>query len=166
MSGPPIAIYGLKQTIGSGTWQVSAQSGCITATGYPLGGDASHCALIQSYSDPNPSLTIQGTTYAPRSMLDLYLNNSTVQVFRWGLVSRGIRIRSTGSTGSLSDPVIDVPADAPAPFALPDLLYLEVYVCPGAASCGTSGPVRLRAKVRVSTDPPRTVTVLSWNNQR
>jgi Tfp pilus assembly protein PilX len=165
-SGPPIAVYGLKQTIGSGSMQVTAQSGCITAAGYPLGGDSSHCPLLQSYSDPSPSLTIQGTMYTPRSMLDLYLNNNTVQVFRWGLVTRGIKIRSTGSTGSLSNPVIDVPADAPLPFALPGLMYLNVYVCPGASSCGITGPVRLRVKVRVSPSAPRTVTVLGWNNQR
>lgn len=165
-SGPPIALYGLKTTIGSGSMQVPAQSGCITATPYPLGGDASHCPLLQSYSDPSPSLTIQGTVYTPRSMLDLYLNNNTVQVFRWGLVTRGIEIQSTGSTGSLSSPVIDVPADAPLPFSLPNLLYLDVFVCPGAATCNTSGTVRLRAKVLLSTQTPRTVAVLSWNSQR
>jgi hypothetical protein len=123
-----------------------------------------HCPLIQSYADPFPRLFIRGTTYAPRSMLDLFLNNNTVQVFRWGLVSRGIRLGSTGSS-DLEYPVIDVPDGAPAPFAVPNLMYLEVFLCPGASTCGTTGPVRLRAKVMVSDDAPRRVTVLSWNNQ-
>lgn len=162
-SGPPIAVYGLKQAIGSGSLQVPAQSGCVTATPYPAGGDATHCAILQSYGDPNPALTIQGTTYTPLSVIDLYLNNNTVQVFRWGLITRSLRISSTGSTGSLNNPVIDVPSNAPAPYSLPNLVYLEVYVCPGASTCAASGTVKLRAKLLLTPDTPKAVTVLSWS---
>src|SRR5207253_371710 len=111
---------------------------------------ATHSAILQSYSDPNPALTIQGTTYTPLSMIDIYLNNNTVQVFRWGLITRGFRLSSTGSTGSLNNPVIDVPANAPAPYSLPNVVYLDVFVCPGSGTCSTAGPVKLRAKVLVS----------------
>jgi hypothetical protein len=164
-SGPPIAVYGLKQSVGSGSTTVSAQSGCITASGYvTTGGDNTHCAVIKSANDPTPQLIIWGTSYTPRSMIDLYLNNNTVQVFRWGLVARGIRLSSSGSPHeALDSPVIDVPSDAPEPFALPNLVYLDVYVCPGSSTCSTSGTVRLRAKVLVSPQPPTTVTVLSWS---
>lgn len=162
-SGPPIALYGLKQDIGSGQFAVSKQSGCITAIPYPAGGNSGHCAILQSYSDPNPALTIQGTTYTPLSAIDLYLNNNTVQVFRWGLITRTFRISSTGSTGSLSNPVIDVPANAPSPFLSPNIVYLDVFVCPAASTCPTSGTVRLRAKVLVTPDSPQTVKVLSWS---
>ncbi|HEX6351478.1 hypothetical protein [Actinophytocola sp.] len=162
-SGPPIAIYGLKTGIGAGAMAVPAQTGCVVTTPYPSTGA---CAVIQSYSDPNPRLTIQGTTYTPRSMIDLYLNNNTIQVFRWGLVTRGLQLHSTGSTGSLINPVIDVPDNAPAPFPEPNLMYLKVRVCPGAATCSTSAPVRLRAKVRVFPDEPDNVTVLSWSSDR
>jgi hypothetical protein len=162
-SGPPIALYGLKQAIGSGQFAVPGQSGCITATPYPAGGDSTHCAILQSYSDPNPGMTIQGTTYTPAAAIDLYLNNNTIQIFRWGLITRSFRLSSTGSTGSLSNPVIDVPANAPAPFNTPNLMYLDVFVCPGAGTCSTSGTVKLRAKVLVSPDSPHAVTVLSWS---
>jgi len=164
-SGPPIAIYGLKSGIGSGTFAVAAESGCITATGYPVGGDSTHCAVVQTYNDPNPGLTVYGTTYVPKAVIDLYLNNNTTQVFRWGLVTRAFYAGSTGSS-SLDSAIISVPDDAPAPFALPNLMYLDVYVCPGAATCSATGTNRLRAKVLVTPAAPRTVSVLSWSVQR
>lgn len=154
-SGPPIAIYGLKVPVGP----VPAQSGCVVATPYPSVG----CAVLSSDLSPKTALTIQGTTYTARSMIDITLNNNTVQVFRWGLITRGLRLGSTGSTVSLNNPVIDVPANAPPPYTLPDIVYLDVYVCPGAGTCDTTGAVRLRAKVLVSPGSPRSVTVLSWS---
>jgi hypothetical protein len=152
-SGPPIAIHGLKQAVGS----VPAQSGCVNQTPYPTTG----CAVLSSDNSPKTAFTIQGTTYTPRSMIDITLNNNTVQVFRWGLITRGLVLNSTGSTGSLNNPVIDVPANAPAPFALPNIVYLEVFVCPGAGTCPASGTVQLRAKVLVN--PDQTVKILSWS---
>jgi hypothetical protein len=158
-SGPPMAIYGLDEDIGSGAMLVRAQSGCLVATPYPAEG----CAVLRAQKSPNSTLVIQGTVYAPRSAVDVSLNNNTVQVFRWGLISRGFWLDSTGSTGSLSEPVIDIPANAPPPYSLPNLMYLDVYVCPGAGSCTVSGSVRLRVKVMLTSDSPRTVTVLSWS---
>jgi hypothetical protein len=164
-SGPPIAMYGLKTAIGSAPFDVPAQSGCIVTTGYPVGGDAIHCAVVQTYNDPSPALTIYGTTYTPRSVIDLYLNNNTNQVFRWGLVTRSLYAGSTGSS-DLSNAIIAVPDDAPSPFPLPNMMYLDVYVCPNSGTCDTSGQVRLRVKVLVTAVPPRTVSVLSWAVQR
>jgi hypothetical protein len=162
-SGPPIAIYGLKRAVGAGSFAVPAESGCITQPGYVAeGGDATHCAVVQTTNDPNPATTIYGTTYVPNAVIDLYLNNNTVQVFRWGLVTRALLVGSTGSS-DLASAVIDVPDDAPAPFAIPDLMYLDVYVCPGQPSCNTSGLVRLRVKVQLSATTPTTATVLSWS---
>ena len=164
-SGPPIAVYGLKTGLGSGAFSVPAESGCITAPGYVTeGGDATHCPVLQTTNDPNPGTTIYGTTYTPRAMIDLYLNNNTVQVFRWGLVTRGILVGSSGSS-DLSNAVIDVPDDAPAPFPLPTYYYLDVYLCPGQATCNTSGTVALRAKIQVSSTTPRSVKVLSWSQR-
>jgi hypothetical protein len=157
-SGPPMAIYGLDENIGSGATQVPAQSGCLVATPYPAAG----CAVLRSAKSPNSTLVIQGTVYAPRSAVDVALNDNTVRVFRWGLISRGFWLDSTGSTASLNDPLIDIPADAPPPYSLPNLMYLDVYVCPGAGSCAASGSVRLRVKVMLTPDP-RSVTVLSWS---
>jgi Tfp pilus assembly protein PilX len=164
-SGPPIALYGLKTGIGSGAFAIAGQTGCITQLGYVFGGDTTHCAVLQTYNDPSPGLTIYGTTYTPKSIIDLYLNNNTTQVFRWGLVTRGFYSGSTGSS-DLSNAIIAVPDDAPAPFALPNLMYLDVYVCPNSGTCDASGQVRLRVKVLVSPVTPRTVSVLSWAVQR
>lgn len=166
-SGPPMAIYGLKSSIGigSGAFVVQAESGCITQAGYITeGGDGSHCPIVKTIQDPNPALTIYGTTYVPAAVVDLYLNNNTVQVFRWGLVTRSVLIGATGSA-SLGSAVIDVPDDAPAPFALPSNMYLDVFVCPGVASCSSAGTLRLRVKVQLSVNLPTTATVLSWSEQ-
>jgi hypothetical protein len=109
---------------------------------------------------------VYGTTYVPGAVIDLYLNNNTIQVFRWGLVARAISLHSTGSTSSLINAVIDVPDDAPAPFALPSAQYLKVYVCgDGATSCATGGQLALTVKLEVSGTLPRTVTILSWSVQ-
>ena len=106
-----------------------------------------------------------GTTYVPRAVIDLYLNNNTVQVFRWGLVTRALLVGSTGST-NLANAVIDVPNDAPAPFAVPSVMYLNVFVCTGPSACSTSGTPKLRATVQLSTTTPTAATVLSWSQQR
>jgi hypothetical protein len=165
-SGPPVAIYGLKTAIGAGAMAVPALSGCITATPYIAGGDSGHCALIQSYQDPTPKLTVHGTVYVPTAPIDIVFNNSSAQYFQWGLVARTILIGSTGSAGALANATISVPNTAPAPFALPNIMYLDVFVCPGSSSCSTSGTVQLRAKVLLSATPPTTATVLSWSAQR
>lgn len=160
-SGPPVVIYGLKATVGS----VPALSGCITNPGYSDTGDSTHCALLGSNNSPNPLITLWGTTYAPTAAIELSLNNNTNQVFRWGLLVRLVRVRSSGSP-NLSSAVIDVPSDAPAPFALPGQRYLRIYVCPGSSTCSTSGTLRLRASVILSAAAPRTVTVTSWATVR
>jgi hypothetical protein len=165
-SGPPVAIYGLKTAIGAGAMAVPALSGCITATPYRAGGDSGHCALIQSYPDPWPILTIHGTVYAPAAPIDIVFNGSSAQYFQWGLVARTILVNSTGSGIALESATVLVPDTAPAPFALPNIMYLDVYVCPGSSSCSTTGTVQLRAKVLLSATTPTTATVLSWSAQR
>lgn len=165
-SGPPVAIYGLKTSIGSGAMRVPALTGCLTATPYVYGGDAGHCALIQSYQDPTPIFTVHGTVYVPTGAMDIVFNNSSAQYFQWGLIARTILISSTGSAGALANSVISVPSDAPSPFPTPSVYYLSVYICPGLSTCNVSGAVRLRATVRLSATTPTTATVLSWSQQR
>lgn len=158
-SGPPMVVYGLKTAVGT----VPAQSGCVTQPGYGAIADAAHCAVLSTDQSPNSSITLWGTTYIPKAAIDLSLNNSSQQVFRWGLHARVIRIQSTGSP-SLTNPVIDVPDDATAPFALPAQRYLDVYVCPGSATCSAATPWkhRLRASVIVGAAAEKTITVTSW----
>lgn len=164
--GPPIAVYGLKAGIGLPPFDVSAEKDCITQTPYLVeGGDGSHCPVISTDNTNRTSLTIFGTTYTPHAAIDIYLNNNTSQVFRWGLVARTFVLGATGSP-DFSQAVISVPADAPAPFAVPSVMYLNVFVCPGSSPCSTAGSPKLRAKVQLSTTTPTTVTVLSWSQQR
>jgi hypothetical protein len=119
--------------------------------------------VIQSYQDPRPIFTVHGTVYTPTAPIDITFNNSSAQYFQWGLVARTILVSSTGSATAMNNAVISVPNDAPAPFATPSVYYLEVFVCPNASTCSTSGSVALRAKVQLSTDTPPTVSVLSWS---
>jgi hypothetical protein len=151
--GPPIAVYGLKTSVGP----VAAQGGCVTSV-------SGRCALIYTDQSPNTSLTIQGTTYTPRSWLNLSLNNSTNQVFRWGLITRSISINTTGSP-DLSNAVIDVPDAALIPIPTPKNYYLSVYYCAGQATCASGGTLALRVTVQVSVTTPATATVLSWSEQ-
>ncbi|MEA2922851.1 MAG: hypothetical protein QOF07_2821 [Bradyrhizobium sp.] len=150
--GPPIAVYGLKTAVGP----VAAQSGCVTDV-------VNRCPLIYTDQSPNTSLTIQGTTYTPKSWLNISLNNSTNQVFRWGLITRSLSIGTTGSP-DVSAALIDVPDEALIPVPTPNIMYLDVYVCPASSACSTSGRLQLRVKALV--DPSGAVSVLSWGNQR
>lgn len=157
VTGPPMVIYGLKTAVGT----VPAQSGCITAIGFQDISDAAHCPVVGTNNTPYPLITLWGTTYVPKAGVELSLNNNTSQVFRWGLQARVIRLHATGSP-SLATAVIDVPADAPEPFPVPAQRYLSVYVCPNSSTCTTSGRLRLRASVLLSSTVPKTVTVTSW----
>jgi hypothetical protein len=164
----PVAYYGLKATIGTGTFQVAGESGCITATPYPSGGT---CPVLSTDNAPNSQLYIQGTTYTPKAVLDVYLNNNTSQVFKYGLISRSLLIHSTGSS-DLTNPVIELPDDSLGTSNTSTVVYLSVYVCPESGSCSVSGTPKLRVKVQI-LDPTGTVvggarqiSVQSWSLQR
>jgi Tfp pilus assembly protein PilX len=159
-SGPPIAVYGLKTALG-GSFPVAAQSGCVTNVPPAI----LNCPMLLTDQSPDITLTIQGTTYTPKAAITVNMNNSTNQVFRWGLITRALTIGATGSA-DLSAAVIDVPDVAVSPIPGPNLMYLTVYVCPAAGTCSSSGKLRLRAKLQISGTAPRTITVLSWSTQR
>jgi hypothetical protein len=163
LTRPPVAVYGLKAAIGS----VPALTGCLIQTPYPSTG----CPVILSDNAPDSRLFIQGTTYVPTAALDISLNNNTGQVFRFGVISRTLRLNPTGSA-NLDGPVIEVP-DLAASFGRRTVIALTVYVCDGASTCSAAtGRLRLRTKVDV-VDPTgfpvagsREITVLSWSVQR
>ena len=118
-AGPPIAIYGLKTAVGP----VPAQSGCTLVEPYPVSG----CAAIRSEDTAGSAFHIQGTTYLPRSVLDLALNNSVGLAFSVGVIARSLRVTPT-ATAALPDPVIEVPerlASRPAHGGLSQRLRLS-----------------------------------------
>jgi hypothetical protein len=142
---------------------VPAQSGCTLVEPYPGSG----CAAITAEDSANSKLHVQGTTYLPRSAIDVALNNSVGQAFSVGVVARSLRLAPT-ATADLSDPVIGVPIDLPA--GRRTVVYLNVYVCPGSGTCSAAAGVnRLRAKVEIldRTGAPvpgnREITVYSWS---
>ncbi|TDP96772.1 hypothetical protein [Labedaea rhizosphaerae] len=145
-----------------------AGSGCVTGTPY-LGGGSSSCALISTINNSGNQFYVQGTTYAPKAAIDLTLNNAAEQVFRFGVVSRVLWLKLTGSF-TYSGPVIEVPDDSPG-FAVS--VYLSTFVCSGSGDCPTTGEPAIRSRVAyVDADPGapapghRQVVVLSWSSRR
>ncbi|MFF0264209.1 hypothetical protein [Kribbella sp. NPDC004536] len=144
-----------------------AGSGCIATGPYTRNGQhTTSCALLTSTGDPGNKFYVQGTTYTPKAALDITLNNAQEQVFRFGVISRSLWVKETGSF-SYGGVVIEVPDDSPG-FVFS--LYLSAYICSGAGPCSTGGTPVLRSKVAlVDTNPMapspghRQVTVLSWS---
>ncbi len=156
-TAPPIVLYGLKAAVDT----VPAQGGCVVQTPYPATG----CATITSDGLPGSRLYVQGTTYLPGSALDITVNNPAGLTFADGVIARTLRL-APSATANLSGPVIGMPTSA----GRQTIVYLTVYLCPGAGTCTTaSGTQRLRAKVGISdpTGTPvlgeRAVTVYSWS---
>jgi hypothetical protein len=141
-----------------------AESGCVTTVPY-TGSSSSSCAVITTTNSPGSQFYVQGTTYTPKAALDISLNNLSEQVFRFGVISRSLQIKQTGSFAYIGA-VIEVPDDAPG-FAY--AVYLTAYVCPAASSCGTTGKPVLRAKVAIVDAIPsaptagkRQIAILNW----
>jgi len=142
-------------------------SNCMRAI-YPNNGS---CAVLSTsaLSSFSGAFYIQGTTYAPLGAVDLTLNNATQQVLRFGVISRSLWIKETGSF-SYSGPVIEVPDDSTGGSPEP-VVYLTVYVCPGAvtSTCSTdAGKITaLRVKAMMTgSAPPSAMKVLTWSNLR
>ena len=143
-----------------------AGSDCVITGPYTGLGNASTCALISTVNNAGNRFYVQGTTYTPKAVIDVTLNNVAQQVFRFGVIARSLWVKETGSFAYLG-PVIEVPDDSPG-FVFS--VYLSVYVCPGSDSCAPSGQPALRSKVAyVDPDPvtpvpgKRQVVVLSWS---
>ncbi|HEU5109815.1 MAG TPA: hypothetical protein VFT95_14830 [Micromonosporaceae bacterium] len=138
--------------------------GCVTVTPYTGGGaDAPACSLITSQNFSGNELYVQGTTYVPKGAVDIILNNAAEQVFRFGVISRSLWAKLTGSF-SYTGVVIEVPDDSPG-FGFG--IYLNAYVCPDTAQadCDPDSSPDLRAKVAFVDISPteRDVMVLSWS---
>ncbi len=142
-----------------------AESGC-TQLMYP---SPSACALVTAVNNAGNRFYVQGTTYAPKAVLDVTLNNATEPIFRFGVVARSLWVKETGSV-TFTGAVIEVPDDSPG-FVFG--VYLSAYVCPGSGTCAPSGTPSARARVAyVDGDPTnpvagaRQVSVLSWSGNR
>ncbi len=164
---PPIALYGLRSPLGSGSLLVPAQSGCITR----FAGSGTKCAVIQTDNHSSGlAFYVQGHAYQPNAKVDLDLRGSSDQFFSGGMTVRSLAIFSPASS-TLPTPLSSGPIQVPA--AGRTIVLLTVYVCPAQATCTTgTGKIRLRVKAGLAdpsgttTPGPRSVTVYSWSVQR
>ncbi len=145
---------------------------CLTST--YTGTTGGGCAVLTTSVGPNYKgrFYVQGTTYVPRAVVDLTLNNITAQVLRFGVISRSLWVKETGSI-TYSGPVIEIPDNSPGFGPGGTVVYLDVYLCEAAASCSVdASKLRLRAKVliydptTVPNPPARQITIQSWSVQR
>jgi hypothetical protein len=139
---------------------------CLAST--YTGGSSGQCAVISSSAGYQGGFYIQGTTYTPSAVIDLTLSNFAAQVLRFGVVSRALWVKETGSL-SYPGPVIEIPNNSPGFGAGETIVYLNVYTCSAAPTCSSStGKLRLRASVFIvdpsgtPAPPSREITVLSW----
>ena len=159
-SGPPIAIYGLKEKMGSGTDEVAAQPKC--------GPVITSCSVLHTDKNSDLPFYIQGTTYLPYAGLDLEFKKEATTYFRYGVVANYFRASGPGNSDPTT-PAIDVPTRSPQPTRT--VVYLTVRLCPDGGACG-AGAVKLRAKVAIgdpnglATMGKREITVLNWSVQR
>jgi hypothetical protein len=158
-NAPPVAIYGLKDDLGTGASLVRKQQGCIT-TGII-------CPVISTSNNNDEfELYVQGTTYFPRAYLDLDLKKELTTAFHGGLIANRVSIDGPGNTVP-PDPIVDIPDGTPG--GSHTVVWLQVYLCPGEATCAADASrLRLRAKVNVTEDETgaRSVDVLNWSVQR
>ena len=164
---PPIVIYGLKDTIGSGELSVpgEATTDCVRR----LSTDNRSCTILDTAKHPGSESYFQGTVYVPYGWVNVELNNDAGQMFRFGIIARKLTVTATGSA-DLTGAVIGTPDEVYSGPGL-TMLALTVYVCPGTTTCPTTGAA-LKAKVGVADpngDPiagKRQITVYNWSVQR
>jgi hypothetical protein len=146
-----------------------AQNGCITQA---YSTSTSGCAVISTPESFSGAFYIQGTTYTPLAAIDISLSNITAQVLRFGVVSRVLQVKETGSL-SYDGPVIEIPDDSPGYGPGGTVVLLQVYVCEATSTCSpSSGQLRLRVRAYIK-DPGalgpldgRSLIVQSWATQR
>jgi hypothetical protein len=150
----------------------TAMPGGNCLTSIYTGGSAGQCAVLSTSTAYAGEFYIQGTTYTPRAVIDLALNNITSQVLRFGVVARALWIKETGSI-TYSGPVIEVPDNSTGYGPGGTVVYLDVYLCPASSGCTTStGRLGLRARVliydptTIPNPPARQITIQSWAVQR
>ncbi len=115
------------------------------------GGSGGQCAVLSTTTSYSGHLYVQGTTYVPLAPVDLTVSNIAEQVLRFGVVSRTLSVKETGSI-RFDGAVIEVPDDSSGYALLGTVVHLDVYVCEQAASCSPgSGRLRLRVRVLVKT---------------
>jgi len=155
-SSPPIAVYGLKSSLGG----VSAPRGCVIDPSV-----ATHCPLFSSSGNGAGIVYVQGTVYAPLASVELsYRSNGKGQFIKDGIIVNSLKVtlNDVNLTG------VEVPVLTAGPKGAETGVLLKVYVCPSVSTCNAStGKLGLETKVGVSNPAgSRTVKIYSWSVQR
>lgn len=140
---------------------------CATEMPYLGPANPAACAQLVTEYDPMNKFYVQGTTYLPRGVVDITLNNVTERVFRFGVVARALHVTLTGSA-TYEGPVIEVPDDAPG-----SAFSVNLRACLAQNPCPDDLTADLRARVEFIDPAPanpvagkRQVQVLSWSRSR
>jgi Tfp pilus assembly protein PilX len=147
---------------------------CLTSTYTGVGSGA--CAVLSTTNSYAGAFYMQGTTYTPIAPIDVSLNNVTQQVLRYGVISRSLFIKETGSI-TYAGPVIVLPDDGTGYGSAGTIVDLTVYVCPSVSTnnCANDASKKLLLTSRVliydasGVTPPtqkKQISVLSWSEQR
>jgi hypothetical protein len=127
------------------------------------------CAVLSTSSAYSGHFYIQGTTYTPIAPIDLTLSNITQQVMRFGVISRSLWLKETGSVSYIG-PVIEIPNDSLGYGLQGTVAYLTVYVClPGTPCTAANHPAQPSLLARVFIKEPdgdRRLLVQSWAVRR
>jgi hypothetical protein len=160
----PVVLYGLKTGLG-GSLPVDAHADCATAL--------ASCTVVTSTdgSHDDYEVYLQGTTYLPKTAMDLHLKKELQIFFKGGVVAHHLKFDGPGNT-VVATPMISTPGFSSSPNRT--VVWLNVYVCPGGGTCDAgTGKLRLRVKVSIVDSPSgevdtgtRQVTVLNWSVQR
>jgi hypothetical protein len=147
----------------------SVPGNCLASTYSGTG--SGECAVISTTTAYSGSFYIQATTYVPVAVIDLTLNNPTQQVLRFGVISRSLFVKETGSI-TYTGPVIEVPDDSNGLGPGGTIVYLSVYVCPSATCSTSTGKLRLKSRVLIydpsgtPSPPARQISIQSWSTLR
>ena len=121
-------------------------------------------ALISSNKNGNFAAYLFGTVYAPQAWIDLNLKKDLQFFFRGGVVVHKLSIDGPGNTITPM-PMVATPDRSTQPSQA--VVWLNVHLCPAAATCTATGQPSLRAKVGITEESgSRRVTVLNWSVQR
>jgi hypothetical protein len=141
-----------------------AQSGCVTSGPYSRGGPtAANCSFFRVLNSSNPEVYLNGTFYAPRGVLDMFVHGTGGNNLNFGVIARTAFLDGQGAS-----------ANGGAALSVPEYNFgfavdIILNVCPdpggGPPSPCTLADSSLQSRVGLVDDASRQVIVLSWAKQ-
>lgn len=159
----PTVVYGLKASVGSGPYQVPAESGCIVSS--------SPCPMISAFNGSHAQFYFNGFVYAPWAFITLDANNNSQPFFNFGLITDTLFVGANPSNQCNGCAFINLPDNSPGYGTTSTTVLIKVHVCLGSttvtASCKANTPA-LTARVQLwdinGDKSQRQISILSWNH--